>query len=105
MNTDVVIVGAGPTGLLLAGDLAASGVDTTVLESRAGESTITRAFALHARSLEMLDLRGIADDILATGQQVHGARRPRRGRRAIRRPGRYPRIAAVTFVLAAASEV
>jgi 2-polyprenyl-6-methoxyphenol hydroxylase-like FAD-dependent oxidoreductase len=74
MNTDVVIVGAGPTGLLLAGDLAASGVDTTVLESRAGESTITRAFALHARSLEMLDLRGIADDILATGQQVHGLR-------------------------------
>jgi 2-polyprenyl-6-methoxyphenol hydroxylase-like FAD-dependent oxidoreductase len=74
MNTDVVIVGAGPTGLLLAGDLAASGVDTTVLESRAEESTITRAFALHARSLEMLDLRNLADDILATGQQVHGLR-------------------------------
>lgn len=59
-NTDVVIVGAGPTGLLLAGDLTAAGVDTTVLEKRAGESNITRAFALHARTLEMLDARGAA---------------------------------------------
>ena len=71
-NTDVVIVGAGPTGLLLAGDLAESGVDTTVLESRAEEAPITRAFALHARTLEMLDIRGVADEVLATGRQVHG---------------------------------
>jgi 2-polyprenyl-6-methoxyphenol hydroxylase-like FAD-dependent oxidoreductase len=73
-NTDVVIVGAGPTGLLLAGDLAAAGVDTTVLEKRAGGSTITRAFALHARTLEMLDARGLADEVIATGQQVRGLR-------------------------------
>jgi 2-polyprenyl-6-methoxyphenol hydroxylase-like FAD-dependent oxidoreductase len=73
-NTDVVIVGAGPTGLLLAGDLAAAGVDTTVLEKRAGESNITRAFALHARTLEMLDARGLADEVIATGQQVGGLR-------------------------------
>ena len=73
-NTDVVIVGAGPTGLLLAGDLAAAGVDTTILEKRAGESNITRAFALHARTLEMLDARGLADEVIATGQQVGGLR-------------------------------
>jgi 2-polyprenyl-6-methoxyphenol hydroxylase-like FAD-dependent oxidoreductase len=73
-NTDVVIVGAGPTGLLLAGDLAAAGVDTIVLEKRAGESNITRAFALHARTLEMLDARGLADEVIATGQQVRGLR-------------------------------
>ncbi len=72
-DTDVLIVGAGPTGLLLAGDLAAAGVTTTVLEKRAGESNITRAFALHARTLEMLDARGLADEVIATGRQV---RRP-----------------------------
>jgi 2-polyprenyl-6-methoxyphenol hydroxylase-like FAD-dependent oxidoreductase len=65
--SDVVIVGAGPTGLLLAGDLAAAGVRTTVLERRGAESNLTRAFALHARTLELLDARGIADAVLATG--------------------------------------
>jgi 2-polyprenyl-6-methoxyphenol hydroxylase-like FAD-dependent oxidoreductase len=73
-HTDVVIAGAGPTGLLLAGDLAAAGVDTTVLESRAGESNLTRAFALHARSLEQLDARGLADEVIATGRPIPGLR-------------------------------
>jgi 2-polyprenyl-6-methoxyphenol hydroxylase-like FAD-dependent oxidoreductase len=73
-DTDVAIVGAGPTGLLLAGDLAAAGIRTTVLESRQGESNLTRAFALHARSLELLDARGLADQLVAMGQQVHGLR-------------------------------
>jgi len=70
-RTDVVIVGAGPTGLLLAGDLAAAGVAVTVLERRpAHESNLTRAFALHARSLEVLDARGLADDVVSTGARV-----------------------------------
>ncbi len=69
-KTDVVIVGAGPTGLLLAGDLAAAGVATTVLESRVEESGVTRAFALHARTLEQLDARGLADELVATGRRV-----------------------------------
>jgi 2-polyprenyl-6-methoxyphenol hydroxylase-like FAD-dependent oxidoreductase len=68
--TEVLIVGAGPTGLLLAGDLADAGVAVTVLERRAEESNLTRAFAVHARTLEMLDARGLADDVVATGQQV-----------------------------------
>src|SRR5918996_1343435 len=63
----VVIVGAGPTGLLLAGDLAAAGVPCTVLERRAQESNLTRAFGVHARTLELLDARGLADDLIATG--------------------------------------
>src|SRR5689334_17890361 len=74
MDTDVVIVGAGPTGLLLAGDLAAAGVRTTVLESRTDESNLTRAFALHARSLEMLDARGLADRLVQIGQPVRALR-------------------------------
>ncbi|MEV1131540.1 FAD-dependent monooxygenase [Agromyces sp. NPDC049794] len=67
---DVVVVGAGPTGLLLAGDLAEAGVGVTVLERRRDESNLTRAFAVHARSLEVLDMRGCADDLLTTGAQV-----------------------------------
>ncbi|MER5639608.1 FAD-dependent monooxygenase [Kitasatospora sp. NPDC002227] len=67
LTSDVVIVGAGPTGLLLAGDLAAAGLRVTVLEKRAAESNLTRAFAVHARTLELLDARGLAEDLIATG--------------------------------------
>jgi 2-polyprenyl-6-methoxyphenol hydroxylase-like FAD-dependent oxidoreductase len=70
----VLVVGAGPTGLLLAGDLAAAGVACTVLERRADESNLTRAFAVHARTLEALDARGLADDLVATGTTVRGLR-------------------------------
>ncbi|MFI6153687.1 FAD-dependent monooxygenase [Kitasatospora sp. NPDC051170] len=69
-ETDVLIVGAGPTGLLLAGDLAAAGVGVTVLEKRGAESNLTRAFAVHARSLELLDARGLADALIATGRPL-----------------------------------
>ena len=71
---DVVIVGAGPTGLMLAGDLAAAGVRTTVLERRAEQSNLTRAFGVHARTLELLDARGVADELVATGAPVRELR-------------------------------
>jgi 2-polyprenyl-6-methoxyphenol hydroxylase-like FAD-dependent oxidoreductase len=58
---EVLVVGAGPTGLMLAGDLARAGIHCTVLERRAEETSLTRAFAVHARTLEMLDARGLAD--------------------------------------------
>lgn len=70
VTTDVLIVGAGPTGLLLAGDLAAAGLAVTVLERRADESNLTRAFAVHARTLEQLDARGLADQLVRTGARV-----------------------------------
>src|SRR5215217_8057547 len=72
--TEVLVVGAGPTGLILAGDLARAGVDCTVLERRAEESNLTRAFAVHARTLELLDVRGLADDLVATGARVGALR-------------------------------
>jgi 2-polyprenyl-6-methoxyphenol hydroxylase-like FAD-dependent oxidoreductase len=65
--TEVIIVGAGPTGLMLAGDLAAAGIDVKILERRADESNLTRAFAVHARTLELLDMRGIADELVSQG--------------------------------------
>lgn len=67
---DVVVVGAGPTGLLLAGDLAAGGLDCLVLERRSTESNLTRAFAVHARTTEQLDIRGLADDLIGTGAHL-----------------------------------
>ncbi|HEX6498765.1 MAG TPA: FAD-dependent monooxygenase [Micromonosporaceae bacterium] len=73
-HADVVIVGAGPTGLTLAGDLATAGARTVVLDRRTDESNLTRAFGVHARTLEQLDARGLADDLVATGATVRHLR-------------------------------
>jgi 2-polyprenyl-6-methoxyphenol hydroxylase-like FAD-dependent oxidoreductase len=69
-KADVLIVGAGPTGLLLAGDLADAGVPVTVLERRDRRSRLSRAFAVHARTLEALDARGLAGELISTGQTL-----------------------------------
>ncbi|MFF7637215.1 FAD-dependent oxidoreductase [Kitasatospora sp. NPDC008050] len=69
-ESEVVVVGAGPTGLLLAGDLAAAGLRVTVLERRGKEANTTRAFAVHARTLEQLDARGLAEELIATGTKL-----------------------------------
>ncbi|WP_064744145.1 FAD-dependent monooxygenase [Actinomadura oligospora] len=88
---NVVIVGAGPAGLLLAGDLAAAGVDCTVLERRADVPNLTRAFAVHARTLETLHIRGVADELLETGRRVGSVRVPGGSRLDLSAlPGRYP---------------
>src|SRR5215210_9235023 len=71
----VVIVGGGSTGLMLAGELALAGVDAAVVERRASQHLPgARAGGLHARTIEVLDQRGIADRFLAEGQvaQVAG---------------------------------
>ncbi|WP_431951451.1 FAD-dependent monooxygenase [Nocardia lijiangensis] len=69
-QTDVLIVGGGPTGLLLAGDLARAGVAVTLVERHERGSDLTRAFGVHARTLEQFDARGIADDLVAVGAKV-----------------------------------
>ncbi|MDQ8708178.1 FAD-dependent monooxygenase [Streptomyces sp. LHD-70] len=74
-QASVIVVGAGPTGLLLAGDLAAAGVPVTVLEKRPADiSNLTRAFAVHARTLEQLDARGLADELVERGQRIEKIR-------------------------------
>jgi 2-polyprenyl-6-methoxyphenol hydroxylase-like FAD-dependent oxidoreductase len=69
-ENQVAVVGAGPTGLMLACELALAGVQCQVYERRAGQPNITRAFAVHARTLELLDARGLADDLRALGSEV-----------------------------------
>jgi 2-polyprenyl-6-methoxyphenol hydroxylase-like FAD-dependent oxidoreductase len=65
----VVIAGGGPTGLMLAGELALAGIDVAIVERRASQELAgTRAGGLHARTIEVLDQRGIADRFLAEGQ-------------------------------------
>ncbi|MGH3518530.1 MAG: FAD-dependent monooxygenase [Haloechinothrix sp.] len=71
----VVVAGGGPTGLMLAGELALAGVDVAIVERRANQDLIgSRAGGLHARTIEVLDQRGIADRFLSQGQvaQVAG---------------------------------
>jgi 2-polyprenyl-6-methoxyphenol hydroxylase-like FAD-dependent oxidoreductase len=69
-ESDVVVVGAGPTGLMLACELALGGATVRLLEERTDMPNITRAFAVHARTLELLDARGLADELLTRGVPV-----------------------------------
>ena len=67
----MVVVGAGPTGLMLAGELSLAGIDVAVVERRAGqELDRPRALGLHARTIEVLDQRGIAERFLAAGRPM-----------------------------------
>ena len=69
MDADVVVVGAGPTGLMLAGELRLAGVDVLVVERRPTTELVgSRAGGFHARTIEILDQRGIADRFLAEGR-------------------------------------
>ena len=70
----VVIAGGGPTGLMLAGELALAGIDVAIVERRATQALPgSRAGGLHARTLEVLDQRGIVDRFLALGKVMQVA--------------------------------
>jgi 2-polyprenyl-6-methoxyphenol hydroxylase-like FAD-dependent oxidoreductase len=64
-QTDVLIVGAGPTGLTLATALAAQGVATVVVDRQAEGANTSRAAVVHARTLEVLEPLGVADRLVA----------------------------------------
>ena len=70
-NHAVVIVGGGPTGLMLAGELALANADVAIVERRPSQEVAgSRAGGLHSRTLEVFDQRGIADRFLAEGQKA-----------------------------------
>lgn len=65
----VVIAGGGPTGLMLAGELALAGIDVAIIERRPNSELLgLRAGGLHARTIEVLDQRGIAERFVSQGQ-------------------------------------
>ncbi|WAZ26573.1 FAD-dependent monooxygenase [Streptomyces cinnabarinus] len=68
--TGVLIVGAGPAGLLLASELRLAGVDTVVVERHAQRPGFVRGFNLNARSLDLLARRGLAERLAGEGWQV-----------------------------------
>ena len=70
----VVIAGGGPTGLMLAGELALAGVDVAIIERSASQDLPgSRAGGLHSRTIEVFDQRGIAERFLAEGQTAQVA--------------------------------
>src|ERR1700677_889781 len=74
MKHEVVIAGAGPTGLMLAAELALAGVDVAIVERRLTQDFADlRAGGLHSRTLEVLDQRGIVDRFLSEGQLAQTA--------------------------------
>jgi len=75
MTHAVVIAGGGPTGLMLTGELALAKVDVAIVERRASQTLVgSRAGGLHARTIEILDQRGIAERFLAEGQVFNAVR-------------------------------
>jgi len=86
MNTDVLVVGAGPTGLMLANQLARRGVRALIIDRHAGPSVQTRALGVQARTLEIYSRLGIAGRALELGKRATGANIWALGRRAARVP-------------------
>jgi len=72
MDTDVIVVGAGPVGLTLAGELRLSGVRVVVLERLAEPTTESRASTLHARTMEIFDQRGLLERLGSPPSQGAG---------------------------------
>ncbi|GCE28301.1 oxygenase [Dictyobacter alpinus] len=80
-TTDVLVVGAGPTGLTMANLLAYHNINVRILDKRAGPTEETRALVMHARILELLDKLGLAEQAINEGQKLRAAELLARGKR------------------------
>ncbi|MFM9877214.1 MAG: FAD-dependent oxidoreductase [Rhodoglobus sp.] len=70
LTTDVLVVGAGPTGLMLALVLAKLGVDHVIVDSKQGPTTESRAIGVQARTLEIYEQLGLVDEVLRQGTKA-----------------------------------
>ena len=86
MDTQVLIVGAGPTGLMLANQLSRRGVRVMIVDRHTGPAQQTRAMAVHARSLEIYAQLGLAEQALALGRRGNAANLWAEGSRKARIP-------------------
>ena len=86
MDADVLIVGAGPTGLMLANQLVRRGVRVLIIDRHAGPSLQTRALGVQARTLEIYQKLGIVERALQLGKIATGANMWAQGRRTARVP-------------------
>ena len=82
----VLVVGAGPVGLLLACELARRGVAVRIIDKLASPTSQSRAIIVHARSLEMMERVGVADEVISTGLTVKAAELHLDGTTAARMP-------------------
>ena len=86
MDTDVLVVGAGPTGLMLANQLVRRGVRVLIIDRHAGPSLQTRALGVQARTMEIYSKLGIVDRALDLGKRATGANIWAQGRKMARVP-------------------
>jgi 2-polyprenyl-6-methoxyphenol hydroxylase-like FAD-dependent oxidoreductase len=80
-NVSVVIVGAGPTGVMLAIELTRRGIEVRVLDKQSARPAETRAIGIHARTLEVFHQLGLAEEFLALSHRVDGMTMHTRARR------------------------
>jgi 2-polyprenyl-6-methoxyphenol hydroxylase-like FAD-dependent oxidoreductase len=85
-HCDVLIVGAGPTGLMLANQLARRDIDAVIIDRHAGPARETRALGVQARTMEIYAQLGLAERALELGKRATGANLWARGRRTARVP-------------------
>jgi 6-methylpretetramide 4-monooxygenase / 4-hydroxy-6-methylpretetramide 12a-monooxygenase len=69
-----LIIGAGPTGLVMAHELARDGIAYRLIDKTAHRALQSRAIAIHARTLETFELMGIIDEFLAAGHRITSVR-------------------------------
>jgi len=86
METAVLVVGAGPTGLMLANQLSRRGVPARIIDRHAGPAIQTRALGVQARTLEIYSHLGIVEQALQLGKRATGANMWAHGQRAARVP-------------------
>jgi len=71
-HTQVLIIGAGPSGLMMATQLLRNGVQAIIIDSKQGPTPYSKALAVQARSLEIFRQLGLLDKVLPNGKQAHG---------------------------------
>src|SRR5262245_45490284 len=80
---DVLVVGAGPTGLVMASELSRHGLRCRLVDKAQEPSDKSRAIAVHSRTLEVLEDLGVIGEVLAAGKRLHGANLYAEGQRLV----------------------